>query len=106
MDQFWAQITAMVGGGLIMAFLLLMRQLFYWWPFHPIGYVAAGLGSGVWFSFLIGWLVKRFVLKYGGGVLFHKATPVFIGLVAGQFLSGVVWFVVGVIHTELSFGAV
>ncbi len=101
-----AQITAMVGGGLVMAFLLLMRQLFYWWPFHPIGYVAAGLGSGVWFSFLIGCLVKRFFLKYGGGVLFHKATAVFIGLVAGQFLSGVVWFVVGVIHTELSFGAV
>jgi len=26
--------------------------------------------------------------------------------VAGQFLTGVVWFVVGLIHGQLSFGAV
>ena len=101
-----AHLTAMVGGGLIMAFLLTMRQLFYWWPLHPIGYVAAGLWRGIWFSFFLGWLVKRFVLKYGGGALFHQVTPVFVGLVAGQFFSGVVWFVVGLIHGEVSFGAV
>jgi len=101
-----AEVTAMVGGGVIMAFLLLMRQLFYWWPFHPIGYVAAGLWRGIWFSFFIGWFIKRFVLKYGGGALFHQVTPVFLGLVAGQFFSGVVWFVVGLIHGEVSFGAV
>lgn len=101
-----AHVTAMVGGGLIMALLLLMRQLFYWWPFHPIGYVAAGLGGGIWFCFFIGWLIKRFVLKYGGGALFHQATPVFVGLVAGQFFSGVVWFVVGTVHGELSFAGV
>jgi hypothetical protein len=100
------ELGAMLGGGLIMAFLLVMRQLFYWWPFHPIGYVAAGLWRGVWFSFFLGWLIKRFVLKYGGGALFHRAVPVFIGLVAGQFFSGVVWFVVGLIHGQLSYGAV
>jgi len=101
-----AHLTAMAGGAVMMGFLLAMRQLFYWWPFHPIGYVAAGLWRGIWFSFFLGWLVKRFVLKYGGGALFRQATPVFVGLVAGQFFSGVVWFVVGLIHGEVSFGAV
>jgi uncharacterized integral membrane protein len=100
------ELGAMLGGGLIMTFLLVMRQLFYWWPLHPIGYVAAGLWRGVWFSFFLGWLVKRSVLKYGGGALFHRATPVVIGLVAGQFFSGMVWFVVGLIHGQLSYGAV
>ena len=70
------------------------------------GYVAAGLWSGVWFSFFIGWFIKRSVLRYGGGALFHQATPVFVGLVAGQFFMGVVWFVVGLIHGEVSFAAV
>jgi len=101
-----AELVAMLGGGVIMAFLLVMRHLFYWWPFHPIGYVAAGLWRGIWFSFFLGWLIKRFALKYGGGALFHRATPLFIGLVAGQFFSGVVWFVVGLIHGQLSYGAV
>jgi hypothetical protein len=100
------QVTAMIGGGVIMAGLLVMRQLFYWWPFHPIGYVAAGLWSGYWFSFFLGWFVKRFVLKYGGGALFRQATPVFLGLVAGQFAMGIVWFIVGLIHGEVSFGVV
>jgi len=101
-----AHVAAMAGGGTIMAGLLLMRQLFYWWPFHPIGYVAAGLWGGYWFSFFIGWFVKRFVLKYGGGALFRHATPVFLGLVAGQFAMGIIWFIVGLIHGEVSFGVV
>jgi hypothetical protein len=82
-------------GGVVMGALLLLRSLFYWWPLHPIGYVCAGLAGGVWASVFIGWLVKRAVLKYGGGKLFRTTIPLFVGLLIGHFVMAGIWMIVG-----------
>ncbi len=97
-----AEITAMVMGAGVMTFLLAMRRLFYWWPLHPLGYVACSI-DGIWFSFFLGWLAKRAVLKYGGGRALPRATEFFLGLFAGQFLMAGLWFVVGCIGGDASF---
>ncbi len=97
------EITAMFMGAGVMTFLLVMRRLFYWWPLHPLGYVALSI-DGIWFSFLLGWLAKRTILKYGGGSALPRATEFFLGLFVGQFFMAGFWFVVGCIKGDASFG--
>ena len=48
-------------------------------------------------------MIKRQVLKYGGGKLLAKATPLFIGLFAGQFAIAGVFLVVGWFNEEMRF---
>jgi hypothetical protein len=92
-----ASIPFMILGAAVMAMLLAMRNLFYWWPLHPIGYIAIGIGGGVWFSFFLGWLMKRSVLKYGGGELLRKVTPAAYGVFLGQFFAAGLWFVADIV---------
>jgi len=97
------EISAMFIGGGMMAFLLIMRRLFYWWPLHPLGYVAMSI-DGIWFSFLLGWLAKRAVLKYGGGEALPRAKEFFLGLFAGQFFMAGFWYVIGCLAKDATIG--
>jgi uncharacterized protein DUF6785/uncharacterized protein DUF6784 len=84
-----------VSGAVVMTALLVLRHMFYWWPLHPIGYIAAGLSGGVWVSIFVGWFIKRAVLKYGGGRLFRTVIPLFVGLLIGHFLIAGAWAIIG-----------
>jgi len=81
------------GGALFTLFLMGMRQLFTWWPFHPIGYVMAetGAGSSFWFHYLLAWIFKLLVLRYGGHSLYVRTLPFVIGLILGDILTQTVW---------------
>jgi hypothetical protein len=85
---FW---TAAISCALVVGFSLARMRL-SWWPLHPVLFlVCAGWGTAVVGpSFLMGWLVKSFVTKYGGIRVYHRLKPVFIGIVAGEFLSALV----------------
>ena len=91
----WTEMGFIGVGAVAMAFLLYMRRTFYWWPLHPIGYIALGIGRGLWFSVLVGWFIKSTVLKYGGGDAFKRLIGFFIGLFVGQFVLAAVWYIVG-----------
>ena len=97
----WTEVGFMIGGAAVMGFLLLMRRGFYWWPIHPIGYVASQVHRGIWFSVLVGWFVKRAILKYGGGEGYKRLVPFFIGLFAGQYLMTAFWYLVGMLGGEV-----
>ncbi len=67
----------------------LMRIRFTWFPFHPILFL-------VWdtfpmqifyWSFFIGWCCKEMVIRFGGGNIYQKAKPFFIGLIIGDILA-------------------
>ena len=75
----WAGIGALVVGGLIFA-----RRRFFWWPIHPIGFVATSFSQAWWLNIFIAWLIKRNVLKYGGPSLYGRTKPFFIGLIMGE----------------------
>jgi peptidoglycan biosynthesis protein MviN/MurJ (putative lipid II flippase) len=77
-----------------MAALLVLRNVFYWWPLHPIGLAATGVG-GAWVCFLVGWLFKRAALNYGGGEFSQRVNPFFYGLILGQFAMAAFWNLVG-----------
>jgi hypothetical protein len=91
-------LTIIIGGG-VTIFLFMMRRLFLWWPFHPIGYVMAGSYSiyHLWWPTFIGWLAKVFVLKYGGLRIYQKLKPFFMGLVLGECIVVGGWVVIDLI---------
>ena len=74
-------------------FLMLIRKLFFQFPFHPVGYAVAGSWtmSWMWFSIFIGWLVKHTILKFGGLKTYRSATPLFVGMILGQHILGSLW---------------
>ncbi|MCD6505337.1 hypothetical protein J7M22_01810 [Candidatus Poribacteria bacterium] len=87
-----------MGFGLLMGFFLItMRRLFIWWPFHAAGYVVGGTWSLnlLWFSIFISWLIKWVILKFGGLRMHRKASDFFIGLVLGQFVMASFWGLLG-----------
>ncbi|MHC5034797.1 MAG: DUF6784 domain-containing protein [Planctomycetota bacterium] len=91
----------MGAGAVITAFLGVMRLRFWWWPFHPIGYMAAMSWSLYWFwaPFLIGWACKTLVLRYGGLRLYRSTIPLAISFIVGELLNRSVWAVVALATT-------
>lgn len=88
-----AGLLAMGVGAVIAVVLATLRARFLWWPFHPIGYMAAnswGMHLN-WLSFTLGWAIKVILLRYGGLHAFRLAIPLFIGLVVGDMLGEGVW---------------
>ena len=78
----------LVGLGFAFAlFLAIMRTRFLWWPLHPIGYAVAGSYgmSFLWSCMLVSWVLKWFILRYGGIKRYRQAAPLFLGLILGEF---------------------
>jgi hypothetical protein len=75
---------------LVVSFL---RLRFTWWPVHPVLFVVWGTCTVVplTFSFLLGWLIKTCVTRFGGGESYRRLKPLFVGLVAGEFVAGLLW---------------
>ena len=78
-------------------FLSAMRSRFIWWPFHPAGYLAScswGL-CRMWVPLAVTWLVKVLILRYGGLTMYKRAMPFFLGLIAGEFVIGMLATLLG-----------
>lgn len=63
----WAVVQNMGLGGLVSAFLLVMRKNYVWWGLQPIGFVLAPTYAVlcVWFSVFVAWLCKRLAMFCG-----------------------------------------
>ena len=88
-----------IGVGLVLVCSYL-RLRFPHWPLHPLMFLVWGQPWMIVYapSFLLGWLLKSLIMKYGGQRFYYKARPLFIGLVAAEFLAAIVWAVVGVVY--------
>ena len=93
------------GCGLAMVtFLGLARQRLVWWPFHPVGYALGYTPSMdyMWMPFLIAWLLKAAVLRFGGIPLYRRSVPFFLGLILGDYVIPGFWFLFGAVtHTQM-----
>ncbi|HOX37683.1 MAG TPA: hypothetical protein PL033_06815 [Candidatus Brocadiia bacterium] len=81
-----------IGAGLT-ALLGVMRVRFPWWPLHPLGFLMS-YGSPVrqlWLSFMIGWLVKAGVMRYGGSNAYLKFRPFVYGVIFGECVIAGFW---------------
>jgi len=100
----WMEFSFILTGVGVMSFLLFMRYRFLWWRVHPLGYAMTTSWAPytVWFSFLLGWLCKYFILKAGGLRLYRRLRPAFLGIVVGEALIGGIWILIGMI-TKVSY---
>ncbi len=73
-------------GTVIMFFVTFMRARFYWWPVHSLGFLISSTypAGRVYFSFLLAWFIKMFVMKFGGGSMLRKARYFFLGVIIGE----------------------
>jgi len=85
------------GGGLFTTLLFVLRARCLWFPLHPIGFAFAGSYAmyTVWFSFLLGWLAKLLITRYGGLRGYLHLRPLFLGMVLGDCLMASFWDLVG-----------
>lgn len=79
--------------------LTLLRFRLSWFPFHALGYAIGGdyAMNFLWFSLLLSWVAKGFILRTGGQRLFLIALPFFYGLILGDFVVGGLWTLVGLL---------
>jgi hypothetical protein len=84
-------------GGMIVFLLWLLRLRFVGFWFHPLGYImTCSYGSLIWGPFLIVWLLKSLILRYGGLRLYKQFIPFFLGLALGHFaVAGIFWGLTG-----------
>ena len=84
--------VAMMSTGFLVTCLLMYMKRFYWFPFHPAGYlVACAVGFRIWAPIFAIWAIKWMILRYFGGEVHRKARNYFLGLVMGHFLIATIW---------------
>ena len=79
-------------GMVVVILLSAMRFRFSKFPLHPVVLLVAGTypGSGAWGVFLLGWFIKQAVVRFGGGGVYQKLKPFFIGIISGELgMAGV-----------------
>ena len=94
-----ADATAYGGFGLgIVVTLILawLRTQFAWFPLNPLGYAIAPSWSMLvlWFSFLVAWVIKKNVLRFGGVDTYRRLAPFMMGLILGEFTIAFLWAIV------------
>jgi hypothetical protein len=81
-------VTMLVGLVLVLV-CTAARLRFTWWPLHPLLFVTWCSTPlrlmGV--SYLLAWLVKACVVRYGGTKAYNRLKPVFLGLIAGEVVG-------------------
>jgi len=80
------------------------RLRFTWWPIHPLLFVTWGTEPlrRMCGAFLVGWVVKALVMKYGGAHTYARARPLMIGLIAGEILGALVPMAIGALYYAIT----
>ena len=86
----------LIGAALLLA-IVMARSRFLWFPFHPLGLLAAPAYpiTQLWSSFFIGWLIKTLIMRYGGSEAYNRLRPFMIGLILGNLSAMVFWMLIG-----------
>ena len=95
--------TLIVGFAIAFAVFLLLtfaRLRVPWWPIHPVLMLVWATYPGARFasSYLIGFVLKTAIVKYGGDKAYQRLKPMMIGLIAGDMLFGILTSFVGGIY--------
>lgn len=86
-------LTHIGAGAAISTGLSVMRLRYAWWPLHPIGFLMYPTTPAqvIWFSLMLGWLIKVLILHLGGASMYQSAKPLFIGLIVGECVAAGLW---------------
>lgn len=77
-----------------------LRTRFLWWPFHAVIFCIWGTAPAntLWFSFLLGWLIRSLVVRLGGEKNYIVMKPLFLGLIFGQICASGLILLFGLIY--------
>jgi len=77
-----------------------LRLRYNWWPIHPVLFLVWGTFPMTMMaaSFLVGWAIKSGITRFGGSRAYKDFKPFFVGLVAGEFMAGIFWSIVGITY--------
>ncbi len=95
---------AVIVGFLFTVLLMALRIKFAWWVFHPVGYAVSSSWSMnlLWLPLLVAWMAKVLITRYAGGDGYHRAVPVALGLILGEFTVGSFWCLYGMLkHVDV-----
>lgn len=92
-------LTGMAVGAGITGLLSFLRARFVGFPLAPAGYVlnVSWANELFWCDMFVAWLCKVAFLRYGGMRFYRKTLPFFLGLILGDFVTGSVWSIVGML---------
>jgi hypothetical protein len=95
----WVGLAGAALGALVAIVLGVARQRVPGWPFHPIGYAIANTPSMdyLWMPFLVAWILKLLVLRYGSISMYRKLVPLFLGAILGDLAIPALWGLYGTI---------
>lgn len=51
--------------------------------------------SFLWTCLLVAWILKWFILRYGGIIRYRQFAPLFLGLILGEFSVTGIWTILG-----------
>jgi len=76
------------------------RFRFVGFPLHPVIFLIWGTWPSqfLWFSFAIGWVLKKLIVTYGGPGHYHNAKPFFLGLILGETMVAAFFIVAQLIY--------
>ena len=82
-------------GVVLLAFVARTRLL--WFNIHPAGMLVASSWAMymLWFSLMIGWMIKAPLMRYGGVRAYRVLLPFFLGLILGDCLNALGWVAIG-----------
>lgn len=96
-EQYRTQIA--IGVGFLITLLLsTLRLRLSWFPFHPVGFAVSSSWSLelLWLPLMIAWIIKLFLLRYGGLPAYRRALPLFLGVILGECVLGSLWSLIGI----------
>ena len=95
-----ACVRSFVAGLAAVTLFAAARLRFPWWPLHPLLFVtwATEPLKRLCASFLLGWIIKVCITKYGGTKTYVNFKPFMIGLIAGEVLGAVTPSIIGAIY--------
>jgi hypothetical protein len=93
----WAYLVAFCAGLALVGAFTLLRIRFARWPLHPVLFItwSSTMGQMMAVSFLLGWLLKTLMTRYGGAGAYQRFKPLMIGLIAGDLIGSVIPFLIG-----------
>ncbi len=87
--------VAFLIGVVAISLMMYLHLNFNWWPLHPIGVLVASnyyMSGWVWLNWVIAFVIKWPIMRYGGVTTYRKLVPFFFGMLVGdqiaQFLTG------------------
>jgi hypothetical protein len=100
MQPTWPAVTAFFIALFLSLGIGLGRLRFARWPFHPVMFVFLGGAQALTMSgsFMVGWLIKSLVNKYGGERMYQVLKPFMIGVIAGDMAGKFVPMIVGTVY--------